>query len=151
MSRHRLGIAALALVIGGAATALPSIASAGARPAAPRAASIGRVKLLSCTGKPVVKPATFVISCGDGNSELTATHWTSWTSSRAVGTTRFGLNLCNPYCAASKMSYFPDSVVRLTAPTSTKHGELYSDLVVTYKLHGKTKSFSFSWRGDPSF
>jgi hypothetical protein len=68
-----------------------------------------------------------------------------------VGTTRFALNLCTPYCAASKMSYFPHSTVRLTRPVATKHGRLYSRLVVHYLLKGKATTFSFSWSGDPSF
>jgi hypothetical protein len=56
-----------------------------------------------------------------------------------------------PYCAASKMSYFPKSTVRLTDPVTTKHGRLFSSLVVHYQLKGKSKVFSFSWKGDPSF
>lgn len=107
--------------------------------------------VLTCSGKPVARPATFVISCADGNSELTATRWSSWSATAAAGTTRFGLNLCNPYCAASKMTFFPDSTVRLSAPKATKHGRLFSKLVVTYQLHGKSETFPFSWSGDPSF
>jgi hypothetical protein len=56
-----------------------------------------------------------------------------------------------PYCAASKMSYFPKSTVRLTDPVTTKHGRLFSSLVVRYELEGKSKAFNFSWKGDPSF
>jgi len=107
--------------------------------------------MLTCAGKTVVKPVGFVISCADANSELTATHWTSWNARGAVGTTRFGLNLCIPYCAASRMSYFPRSTVRLSAPVPTKHGRLFSKLVVAYRLHGKTRKFDFSWVGIPAF
>ncbi len=99
----------------------------------------------------VVRPTSFVITCADGNASLTATHWSTWSASGAVGTTRFALNLCTPYCAASKMSYFPHSTVRLTRPVATKHGRLYSRLVVHYLLKGKATTFSFSWSGDPSF
>lgn len=143
MNRHHLGIAALVLTLGGVASVRPALVSAAVRPAT--------VKVLTCGGKTVVKPSTFIISCADANTELTATHWTSWTARSATGTTRFGLNLCNPYCAASKFSFFPGSTVRLSAPVIAKHGRLFSKLTVTYKLHGKTKTLGFSWSGDPSF
>jgi hypothetical protein len=61
------------------------------------------------------------------------------------------MNLCKPYCAASPITYFPNSSVRLSAPDVTKQGRLFSSLVVRYRANGKLKSFRFSWRGDPSF
>lgn len=114
--------------------------------------SARRVGLYSCTDKVVVRPGNFVITCADANTQLTATKWTQWGSTLAVGTTRFAMNLCNPSCVASKMSYFPSSVVRLSAPIRTAaHGWLFSKLTVTYRFHGKTKAFHFSWTGDPAF
>jgi hypothetical protein len=108
-------------------------------------------KILTCAGISAIKPSNFVITCADSNTELTQTHWSTWTASGATGTTRFAMNLCKPYCAASPMSYFPDSVVRLSAPETTKHGTFFSMLLVTYKLHGKVTKYSFSWKDDPSF
>ena len=136
----------LALV---AALALPALAlpvSAGATPAKSPA-----VKILTCDGATLAKPSNFVISCADANAALTNTHWTTWNSRGATGITRFALNLCNPYCAASPISYFLKSTVRLSAPVMTKHGRLFSKLVVRYIYRGKAKAFSFSWAGDPSF
>lgn len=110
------------------------------------------VRALTCLNKTVVRPRSFIISCADANSELTRTHWRSWSATKAVGTTRFGLNLCNPYCAASRVQFFPESRAIFSAPMHTKHhGWLFSSLVVTYKLHGKTKRFSLSWKGTPAF
>ena len=146
MMGHRAGVAVLIVGLAGLVSAVPSVASTHD----PASAS-PEVKILACNGKTVFEPRAFVISCADGNSELTATHWTTWTAKGATGTTRFGLNLCDPYCAASKISFFPGSTVRLSAPRSTKHGRLFSDLVVTYVLHGKHKTVNFSWTGDPSF
>ncbi len=114
--------------------------------------SSSRVGLFSCANKVVVRPGTFVITCADANVQLTATKWSEWGSTTAVGTTRFAMNLCRPSCVSSKMSYFPSSVVRLSAPADTKaHGWLFSKLVVTYRLDGKTKTYDFSWVGDPAF
>ncbi|HUY29971.1 MAG TPA: hypothetical protein VMV02_03125 [Acidimicrobiales bacterium] len=156
-SRRRRVVALLSSIAVAAAGSLVYVfgisasgsAAAGGASRSPEAVVV--VRMLTCAGKPVLKPVNFVISCADANSELTATHWTRWTAKEAVGTTRFGLNLCNPYCAASKISYFPKSTVRLSAPVQTKHGRLFSKLVVTYKLHGKARRFPFSWAGIPAF
>ncbi|MGB9112663.1 MAG: hypothetical protein WCF24_08045 [Acidimicrobiales bacterium] len=121
-------------------------------PASATGGSARRVGLYSCTGKVVVRPGNFVITCADANTQLTATKWTQWDSTLGVGTTRFAMNLCNPTCVASKISYFPASVVRLSAPIRTSaHGWLFSKLTVTYRLHGRMKTFRFSWIGDPAF
>lgn len=121
-------------------------------PASSSGGSTRKVGLYSCSKTVVMRPATFVISCADANTELTATTWTDWGSTEAVGSTRFAINFCTPNCAASKMSYFPSSVVRLSDPIRTKaHGWLFSKLVVTYRRNGKSESFHFSWVGDPAF
>jgi hypothetical protein len=111
-----------------------------------------QVGLYSCSGKVVSRPQTFIITCADAYTQLTATKWTAWSSTSASGSTRFAMNLCRPSCVASKMSYFPKSTVRLLDPIHTKaHGWLFSKLVVTYRLDGKNKVFDFSWEGDPAF
>lgn len=117
----------------------------------PRAVVTGHTGLVSCSGAAVFAPKTFIISCADANSELKATHWTSWTGSRARGTTTFGLNLCDPYCAASRISFFPGSKVALLDPVTTSKGPRFSKLVVSYLLHGKATTFTMSWKGDPTF
>ncbi len=109
------------------------------------------VKILACTGATVSRPRDFVISCADANAALTQTHWSTWSANGAMGTTRLALNLCQPSCVASRMSYFPHSSVTLSAPVTTKHGRLFSKLLVRYAYRGKAASFSFSWVGDPSF
>jgi hypothetical protein len=108
-------------------------------------------RLLSCANTTDLKPTNFVISCADANAELTATVWSHWTATSATGTTKFGLNLCEPNCASSRISFFPKSSVTLSKPKSTRHGKLFSLLIVKYVLHGKPMSFSFSWTGDPGF
>ena len=100
-------------------------------------------RLLSCSGKPLLRPTGLVVlSCADANSEIRATHWTSWGQTSAVGKTDFGLNLCTPTCAASKITFFPNSLVRLTGATKTKQGLRFSRAVITYVLHGKRKTFT---------
>jgi len=100
-------------------------------------------RLLSCSGKPLLRPTGLVVlSCADANSEIRATHWTSWGHTSAVGTTDFGLNLCTPTCAASTITFFPNSLVRLTGVTKTKQGPRFSRAVITYVVHGKRKTFT---------
>ena len=144
MSRRRFRFAIAALVIGFTSTAALAASGAGA-------ASTATTKLWSCSNTAVYKPASFVISCGDGNSALSKTTWKNWTTKSASGTTTFELNLCDPYCAASKISDFPKSTVVLSGAVSTKNGKLFSKLVVTYKLKGRTKTFDQSWVGEPAF
>jgi hypothetical protein len=107
-------------------------------------------KVLTCQNSDVIRPRTFIVTCADAYTQLTDTHWTRWTSASAVGTTTFAMNLCKPYCAASKMSYFPRSTVRFSLPISTKHGQLFSLLVVHYVSDGQPHVFRFSFKGDPS-
>lgn len=110
--------------------------------AAGQAAGATTPRLLSCGGKPLLRPAgTVVLACADANTLLKATRWRAWNARSATGTTDFGLNLCNPYCAASPITWFRNSRVTLTAPKRTAHGLLFTRVVVTYSLHGKMKRF----------
>lgn len=141
-SPHRLAGCVLALGI--ALVSLSSPVGAVSSPAA-------RTKLLTCTDTTVVRPTEFVITCADGYTQLTKTHWTTWTATQARGTTDFAMNMCTPDCASSPMSYFPRSTVVLSRPVDTRHGRLFSLLTVRYVATGTTRTFQFSWRGDPSF
>jgi hypothetical protein len=113
--------------------------------------ALASAKVLTCQGTDVTRPRTFIVTCADAYTQLTKTTWSSWTSAGAVGTTTFAMNLCNPYCAASKMTYYPDSVVHFARPVATKHGSLFSLLTVRYSSAGKAHLFRFSFRGDHSF
>jgi hypothetical protein len=111
--------------------------------AAVASASAPLPRLLSCSGKPLLRPTGLVVlSCADANSEIRATRWSSWRRTNADGTTTFGLNLCTPTCAQSTLSIFPHSHVRLTGVVETKQGPRFSRAVITYVHHGKTKTFT---------
>jgi len=111
--------------------------------AALASASAPLPRLLSCSGKPLLRPTGLVVlSCADANSEIRATRWSSWRGTSADGTTTFGLNLCTPTCAQSTLTVFPHSHVRLTGVVETKQGPRFSRAVITYLLHGTTKTFT---------
>ena len=121
-----------ALSLSAAAVTLASTAPAAA------AAGSGSAHLLSCTGKPLTRPAgNVVLACGDANIEIQSTHWSSWTASAASGTTTLDINLCNPNCAASKMSSFPGSTVRLSGVRQSASGPVFSRATITYRHAGK--------------
>lgn len=119
-------------------------------PVAPLATG-ATVKVLTCAGAQVVRPANYVISCADANAQLTKTTWTTWSSVRAAGTTDFALNLCNPNCASSKLTFLPHSSVLFYDPVTTKRGRLFERLSVRYVLAGVVHHFNLSFKGDPSF
>ncbi len=147
--------AALALILTASAVAGVALSAGGSSPqhhgSARPLASGTDAKAWTCQGTEVVRPVNFIISCADAGARLTNTKWSSWTTTGAVGETTFALNLCKPYCAASKISYFSNSRVTFSAPMPTPHGKLFSRLTVRYRLGGKMKSFSISYRGDTSF
>jgi len=155
--RRRLRWFGLAFALALTAVTVASIAmnAGGSSPShhgATRSLAIGNeAKAWTCQGKEVVRPSNFIISCADAGARLTNTKWSSWTATGAVGETDFALNLCKPYCAASKISYFANSKVTFSAPLMTSHGRLFSRLTVHYRLDGKLDRFSISYRGDTSF
>ena len=108
-------------------------------------------KVLTCTGAKVVRPANYIVTCADAGVQLTKTKWSTWNASEAIGTTDFAMNFCKPYCAASPITYFPNSPVHFSAPLSTKNGTLFSLLTVRYQYKGTSHLFRFSFKGDPSF
>jgi peptidoglycan/LPS O-acetylase OafA/YrhL len=126
------------------------IAKAIAVPPSTSAQVPAATKLLSCAGTTIVKPTSFDLNCATSHIELTRTSWSSWSTDAATGTTRFGIDACQSKCDSSTMHYFPNSRVRLSKPIVTKYGEVFSSLVVRYKVEGSEKTFSFTWKGDVS-
>ena len=149
MAMSLASVAVVGALVGAGYGAFGSSPAHGGTPSSPLSARVD-AKVLTCTGTPVARPTNFVITCADAYTQLTKTRWTSWTATGATGVTTFALNLCKPYCAASKMSYFPNSSVRFSSPVRTSHGTVFSLLVVHYKERGEAKTFRFSARGDPS-
>ena len=149
-----LSFAAALILMAGVASGIAHAAassSGGSGHGSPGAlATVTEAKVVTCQGSNVTRPRTFIVTCADANTQLIDTHWTKWTSASAVGTTTFAMNLCKPYCAASKMSYFPHSTVQFSSPISTKRGRVFSLLVVHYASDGHAHVFRFSFKGDPS-
>ena len=120
---------AFAVLFIATATAIVPITAAGA--ARPRATSTPSV--LTCAGKAVQRPTTYVLACGDGNAEFISLHWTSWTATKASATGIFRENTCTPTCVAGKFVNRP-ATVSLSAVKSTHLGLLFSAVNYTYQV-----------------
>lgn len=68
-----------------------------------------------CAHSPVVRPATVVFACGDGNFYATGLSWTHWGADDAEATGVGHQNDCTPYCAAGHFHKYKLHV-RLSRP-----------------------------------
>ncbi|MEV6017106.1 MULTISPECIES: hypothetical protein [unclassified Streptomyces] len=98
-----LAAAALAAVMGTASAAPASSHPVKQRQTTP--------VLVDCLWHPDVRPADFILACGDGNSRLTSLDWSHWNQRSAVAEGVNMVNDCKPYCAAGKFHSYPVVVV----------------------------------------
>ncbi|MFF2364407.1 hypothetical protein ACFVU0_17070 [Streptomyces sp. NPDC058122] len=122
--------AALTAVMG-TASAIPATSHATAHTARQRQAP---PVLVDCFWHPDVRPAEFILACGDGNSRLVSLHWSQWNQNAAVARGVNMVNDCKPYCAAGKFHSYP-VVVRLDHPQQWKknpHLRHYAQMTLTY-------------------
>lgn len=74
-----------------------------------------------CAHHPVVRPASIVFACGDGNFYATSLHWSSWGATSAAAAGVGHQNDCKPDCAAGHFHAYPLDV-RLSRPVRCVHG-----------------------------
>jgi hypothetical protein len=123
-----------------AAAETPKVPSDGRIGAAPlvRGATSSTTRLLTCSGKAVFKPASYVIFCADANGILEKIEWLSWGTASAHARATYSANNCRPNCAAGKFVNYA-ATATLSAPKRTKYGVLFSELLVRYESGGKAK------------
>ena len=97
-------------------------------------------RIMTCAGKTVVEPKSYVITCADANSLLVKMHWTWWTPTFATALATYSANDCTPNCAAGKFHNYP-ARVSFSGTERTKYGPLYSRLEVFYAIGSKVHSF----------
>ncbi|MGW5638094.1 hypothetical protein [Streptomyces sp. NPDC003832] len=122
-------VAALATVAGA-----PSATAQGAPPTRAVQAPGDTPVLVDCLSHAKVRPAEFLLACGDGNSRLVSLQWSRWGewTARAKGVN--WVNDCKPYCAAGRFHDYPVTV-RLDRPEPWKgHPGVahYSRITLTY-------------------
>ncbi|MER8007907.1 hypothetical protein [Streptomyces sp. NPDC094149] len=117
-----------------AATAPPSAARPASAPAAQAARPATGPVLVDCFWHARVRPADFMLACGDGNSRLASLRWTTWGRNSAKAQGVNWVNDCKPYCAAGRFHAYP-VVVRLDhAQPWKKHPRLrhYTRMTLVY-------------------
>lgn len=124
-------------------TAAMTTASA-APPSTPATHAVKRPPVIvDCLWHPDVRPAHFILACGDGNSRLFSLHWTKWDATAAKGTGVNAVNDCKPYCAAGRFHSYPVTV-RLDHPRPWKkhpHLRHYTRMNLVY-TDGRPAGFS---------
>lgn len=121
-------VACIALGLSGAMVSAPAI---GTTAAAPTPA------VLTCAGKVVVRPTSYVLACADANTYFSDIRWTSWGPKTASGAGTFVQNNCAPTCAEGKFLRYP-AVLTLSAPKATKLGLLFSAVHYLYAVTAAT-------------
>src|SRR3954451_16876218 len=53
------------------------------------------------------RPSSMLIACGDGSARVVGLRWSSWTTTRAVGSGTWQQNDCQPDCARGRFHDFP--------------------------------------------
>ncbi|MBW5480976.1 hypothetical protein GPJ59_03485 [Streptomyces bambusae] len=92
--------------------------SASASASAPASAPVRDpvpVVVVDCFGAPQVRPADYLLACGDGNNRLVGLRWDSWGGQTATASGTDMVNDCRPYCAAGRFRAYPVEVT-LIAP-----------------------------------
>lgn len=102
-------------------------------------------------GYPEYKPESLTQFCADAGNGVTKIKWSSWTSTKAVGTGSFYVKLCDPNCADGKVVWAKAKVV-LSGAKFTR-GKRYLMNVTVSSVNGKplpgeSKSKTISWVTD---
>ncbi|MGW2741136.1 hypothetical protein [Streptomyces sp. NPDC001450] len=125
---------AVTLAAGALLTAAMTTASASPPATAPKA-DPPRPVLVDCFWNRHVRPADFILACGDGNSRLLGLHWSQWGSQGATAEGLNAVNDCKPYCAAGTFHSYRVTV-RLDRPRPwTKHPDVehYTRMSLIYE------------------
>ncbi|MDO0924460.1 hypothetical protein QQY24_03145 [Streptomyces sp. TG1A-8] len=127
---------AVTLAAGTMLTAAMTTASASPPETAAQAApaQLTQPVLVDCLWHRDVRPADFVLACGDGNSRLTGLRWTRWSPQAADAEGVNVVNDCKPYCAAGTFRSYRVTV-RLDRPEPWKKHpgtQHYTRMSLTY-------------------
>jgi hypothetical protein len=102
-------------------------------------------------GYPEYKPQSLTEFCADAGNGVTKIKWSSWTSTKAVGTGSFYVELCDPNCADGKVVWTKAKVV-LSGAKFTRGKRYLMNVTVTSTngkpLPGESKSTSIRWVTD---
>ena len=102
-------------------------------------------------GYPEYKPQSLTEFCADAGNGVTKIKWSSWTSTKAVGTGSFYVKLCDPNCADGKIIWAKAKVV-LSGAKFTRGKRYFMNVTVSSTngkpLPGESKLTSIRWVTD---
>jgi hypothetical protein len=102
-------------------------------------------------GYPEYKPQSLTEFCADAGNGVTKIKWSSWTSTKAVGTGSLYVNQCDPNCADGKLIWAKVKVV-LSGAKVTRGKRYLMNVTVSSTngkpLPGESKSTSIRWVTD---
>ena len=129
--RRRVKAAALALA---GVAVLATTACAAASAATVGQQSTGVPVVVTCAQKTQVRPATFVLACGDGNASLDSLHWSAWGASSALASGTSGFDDCTPDCVTGHVHTFPALIVLWGAKALPGHASVryFSEMTIIY-------------------
>jgi len=120
-------------------------------PLAPPATAAAPPSYFNDCGYPEYKPQSLTQFCADAGNGVTKIKWSSWTSTKAVGTGSFYVNLCDPNCADGKVVWSKAKVV-LSGAKFTRGKRYLMNVTVSSTngkpLPGESKSTSIRWVTD---
>lgn len=120
-------------VIAAAAAIGPALTGGAALTGAAAVAQAPLPRVMTCAGKVVMKPTSYVVTCADANTYFNSVHWKNWGTRSATATATLVQNDCIPYCAAGKFKRYP-ATLTFSVPRSTKYGTLFSKLNYSYTV-----------------
>ncbi|WP_327302780.1 hypothetical protein OG730_03675 [Streptomyces sp. NBC_01298] len=68
------------------------------------------VVVVDCSSQAQMRPAEYLLACGDGNNRLVGLRWNTWGPRSATATGTDMVNDCRPYCAAGRFRAYPVTV-----------------------------------------
>jgi hypothetical protein len=94
-------------------------------------------RVATCVGRTVIRPAYYLLACGDGNAWWQRVKWGSWGSNIAVGHGQIVINDCIPYCFDGHFHAYPLTVRVSHLRQAAKSGLLYKRYTLSYSIKGK--------------
>jgi len=126
------GLAATATGLGvwaGTATATPGHAGRARLSSATASQAAATVPIVfNCRNQRVTRPATYVLTCGDGNTYLSGLSFAAWTANEGAASGTEEKNDCQPTCAGGTFRSYPAVVIFWRSeplPKPKKPVELY--------------------------
>jgi hypothetical protein len=95
------------------------------------ASGAGTVKITNCD-KASSRPKQVTLTCGDGNTVLSALRWSSFGGASANAAGTFEMNTCTPNCASGKVVRYPVSVKAYNTRSCKGSLKVYNKLTLKF-------------------